>query len=101
MNNTAALRERLRDITGTFRVSDFPGIKAAHAIITKMVLDEEAVIVSNTKPKVYKVGKLKTHAAKAAPKAIHARRVKEAPAPRCVELWPVRPRASKFNSTKQ
>lgn len=87
MNDTATVRERLRTITGTFKASDFSDIKASHAIITKMVLKGEVILVSNIRPKVYKVGKLKSHAPRSAPKAVSIRRAKDETEPLYVQLW--------------
>lgn len=105
MNDTATLRERLRTMTGTFRASDFADIPAAHAIITKMVLKGEVLLVSNVRPKVYKVGKLKEHNARQAPKAVSIRRAKDETVPLYVELWsqvyPEYFKAPEFNGYNQ
>lgn len=87
MNDTATLRERLRDITGTFKASDFSDVPSSHAILGKMARKGEIVTVSDRKPKVYKVGKLKDHKPRLAPKAIIAKREKVEPVPLYVELW--------------
>lgn len=87
MNNTATLRERLREHTGTFRAIDFADISSSHAIITKMVNSGEVLLVSYTRPKVYRVGKLKDHKPRLAPKAVYARKPKDEPVPLYVELW--------------
>lgn len=106
MNNTATLRERLRTMSRpTFKSSDFHDIPAVSAIITKMARKGELLVVSDIRPKVYKVWKLKGHKPKPSPKAIISRRTKEDVVPLYVQLWsqvyPEFFRAPDFSGCKQ